>query len=123
MRLIDMARRFHAQASPRWPLDETALETVLAHIAESGFLKVEENGFIAGLIVQNPISPKWLIAKEFLWWSDGGSGLRLARAFRAWAKSHDASEIQWSCPANAERARALIGKRAEMSEIVFSEYV
>ena len=118
-----MARRFHASASPRWPLDEAALTDVLAHVAEVGFLRVEDGGFIAGIITPNPISPEWLIAKEFLWWSEDGSGLRLARAFREWAKEHGAREIQWSCPANAARARALIEKRAEMSELVFSEYV
>lgn len=123
MTLIEMARRFHALASPPWPLDETAFAELLAGIEQTGFLRVEENGFIAGVIVENPLSPKWLIAKEFLWWSADGGGLRLASAFRRWAKARGASEIQWSCPPNAQRARALIAKRAEMSELVFSEYV
>lgn len=118
-----MARRFHASVSPRWPFDEEAVAEVLAKVAEVGFLRVESGGFIAGVIVPNPLSPDWLIAKEFLWWAEDGCGLRLARAFRGWAKEQGASEIQWSCPANAERARALIEKRAEASEIVFSEYV
>ena len=117
-----MAQRFHASQGLRWGLDRARFDTVMTQIAAHGFLMEAPGGFIAGIAAENPISANWLIAKEFLWWAEDGSGPRLMRAFRRWARSIGADEIQWSCPPNA-RAERLYQRIGQKSEAVYSEYL
>lgn len=116
--VAEMAMRFHRHVSPPWPLDTEAMHGLLMQLP---FVRVTGDGFIAGALMQNPISPGWIVAKEFLWWAEG-SGPALMRAFRKWALANGANEIQWSCPPDA-RARRLFERLGAMSEAVYSEVV
>lgn len=121
--LVEMGRRFHAKVKPEWPLCDDALAETLRGLVSSGFVGVTKRGFIAGVLVENPISPGWLIGKEFLWWAEDGQGAKLRQGFRGWAREHGAREIQWSCPYGAERVRKVYARTAEPTEIIYSEYV
>lgn len=118
-----MTRAFHAHNAPPWPFDAEAMADTLGQLidAPTGFVAVR-NGFIAGLITPNPISPSWAIAKEFLWWSEGRDGPRLLQAFREWARRNGANEIQFSRPATAERVGRFYERTAPQSEIIHSEF-
>ena len=118
--IVEMARDFHRHNGPKWPFDEDAMSDVVGKLiaSPSGFVALDR-GFIIGAIQPNPISPSWIIAKEFLWWSHGG-GLGLLSGFRAWAKSHHADEIQMSCPVG-ERAEVAFKRHGAAQEIIYSE--
>lgn len=120
--IVEMMRKFHKHNSPQWAFDEQASQAVIADLIESpqGFVAIGD-GFIAGVIQPNPISPQWLIAKEFLWWSEGNKGLALLKAFREWAKSMGASEIQMSCPVGS-RAEKAFARHGPAQEIIYSEF-
>lgn len=60
-----------------------------------GFVAVSECGFIAGALRQTFISPA-PVAAEMGWFANDGSGLRLLRAFEAWASERGAELVQLS---------------------------
>jgi hypothetical protein len=71
---------------------------------------VTARGFIAGSVVSTVISPQ-LIATEHGWYAADGSGLRLLRAYEAWALGCGASVVQVSTgPAGLDLTR--LGYRA-----------
>lgn len=117
-----MGRAFHAKVSPPWQFSDQGFLATMAAIDESGYLHVTPRGFIAGVIAPNPLSDGWIIAKEFLWWSEGGRGQSLRRGFRKWAVEHGANEIQWSTPPN-ERVERVYARSAQKTEIIYSEYL
>lgn len=118
--LVEYGRAFYERNRPAWPWDAEAFADTMRRLIEDedGFVAVG-GGFIAGLRQPNPISPGWIIAKEFLWWSEGRNGPRLLAAFRAWAS--DAHEINYSCPSDADRVRAFYGRFSQPLEAVYSE--
>jgi hypothetical protein len=116
-----MGRRFHAHINPPWPFSDDGFTRTMQAIKASGYLAQTDGGFIAGVMADNPMSDNWPIAKEFLWWAEDGSGLRLRRGFKEWAIRNGAREIQWSCPPNA-RARAIFARSAQETETIYSEY-
>ena len=122
--LLAMGRAFHAKVSPPWAFSDHGFLATMAAIDESddGYLHIQGNGFIAGVIALNPLSEGWIIAKEFLWWSEGGRGQSLRRGFRKWAVEHGANEIQWSTPPN-ERVERVYARSAQKTEIIYSEYL
>lgn len=113
-----MARAFHDHNRPPWPFDADDMRATLEVIAETGFLKVTGKGFIAGFIQELPISRKWVIASEFLWWRDAD----LIRAFRKWAIENGANEIRYSCPYGA-RVEGFYSKISAPCEAVYSEVI
>lgn len=119
--LLAMGRRFHASVNPPWPFSDEGFLRTIESLRQSGYVEETPGGFIAGLIVDNPLSDGWTVAKEFLWWAEDGSGLRLRNNFRQWAKSNAVSEIQWSCPPDA-KARGMFARMAQETEIIYSEY-
>ncbi|MEO9648819.1 MAG: hypothetical protein ABJ360_22535 [Roseobacter sp.] len=114
-RAVEMARDFHAYNKPLWPFVEADMRETLGALP---FLKVSERGFIAATICNLPISKRWVIASEFLWWGDP----YLIRDFRAWAKARGANEIRYSCPAGS-RVEGFYQTIARPSEAVYSEFV
>lgn len=119
--ILTMMQRFHALNGPPWALDLDAASLTILGLMDSpqGFVAVG-GGFIAGVIQANPIAPDWLIAKEFLWWSEGREGMRLLRAFRSWAEAQGASEIQMSCPVGS-RAEKAFQRFGTPQEVIYSE--
>jgi hypothetical protein len=119
--LVGMMERFHDHNQPPWPFDRAAASQTMAQLIDAhDALVLIGGGFIAGVIQPNPLSPGWLVAKEFLWWSEDRHGLRLLRGFREWARKRGASEIQMSCPAGA-RAEKAFGRHGAAQEIIYSE--
>lgn len=121
--LLAMGRAFHAKVSPPWTFSDAGFLSTMAAIdeSESGYLHITPRGFIAGVIAPNPLSDGWVIAKEFLWWSEDGRGQSLRQGFRKWAVEHGANEIQWSTPPN-ERVERVYARSAQKTETIYSEY-
>lgn len=119
--ILRMMKDFHDYNKPAWPLDIPASAETMRQLIQSpdAFVAVS-GGFIAGVMQASPISPDWLTAKEFLWWSEGGKGLRLLRGFREWAQANGANEIQMSCPVGA-RAEKAFSRYGSGQEIIYSE--
>lgn len=119
--IVEMMQRFHSGNAPAWPFDADAAGDLIGRMIDDprSFVAVND-GFIVGVIQPNPISPDWLVAKEFLWWSEGGAGLGLLRSFREWAHSQGASEIQMSCPVGS-RAEKAFSRHGAAQEIIYSE--
>jgi GNAT superfamily N-acetyltransferase len=124
-RIVAMAQRFHAAINPAWPWDaDDMLATVQAmQERDDCFVASTAGGFILGTLQANPMSRGYLIAKEFLWWSEDGTGAALMRQFKQWAKRRGADEIQLSCPAENHRVQRVYSRTAQPSEIIYSEFV
>ena len=73
-----------------------------------GAVFVSGGGFIAGQIMQTVISPD-PVAFELGWFASDRSGLRLLRAFEAWASEQGASLIKMS--ANGGAAGRILERR------------
>lgn len=121
-RLLEMGRKFHAQFPQRWAFNEEDTAATFLALIESQFVAIDDGGFIAGVCQKNPLNRGWIIAKEFLWWSENGGGRRLAKAFRDWAVAQGADEIQWSHPHGNDRAARILAAMAAPCEHVYSEY-
>ncbi|MFG6566663.1 hypothetical protein [Sulfitobacter sp. 1A13679] len=73
-----------------------------------GVVFVSGGGFIAGQIMQTVISPE-PVAFELGWLATDRSGLRLLRAFEAWATEQGATLIKMS--ANGGAAQRILERR------------
>lgn len=73
-----------------------------------GAVFVSGGGFIAGRIMQTVISPD-RVAFELGWYASDRSGLRLLRAFEAWAAEQGATLINMS--ANGGAAQRILERR------------
>ena len=121
--IVLMGEKFHDYHSPKWPYSKQDMSKTIGDLiqSENGFVAIG-GGFIAGVIVPNPISPTWHIAKEFLWWSDGKSGIRLLTCFRDWARSRGVNEIQYSRPSGSVRVGRFFDRLGPTTEIIHSEF-
>ena len=61
----------------------------------SGAVWVSDDGFLAAAIAPTVINPA-PVAQELGWYARGGSGLRLLKAFEAWAEDMGAVAVQLS---------------------------
>jgi hypothetical protein len=99
-------------ASVRGPQRVCRLRTgeTLAGLISSpqGAVFVSGGGFIAGQIMQTVICPD-LVAFELGWLATDRSGLRLLRAFEAWAADRGAALIKMS--ANGGAAQRILERR------------
>lgn len=116
-RIVEMARAFYIAKPRPWPFDPEATHRVLGALP---FLSVSDGGFLAGTIVDNPVSPGWMVASEFLMWATDKTGVEHARRFQRWAKDAGAKEIRWSCPPGS-RVETLYRRCGNLDEIVYSE--
>lgn len=119
--LLDFGRAFHAAAGEKWTFSDDGFVGTIGQLIATGYVAISDDGFIAGVVVKNPLATDWVIAKEFLWWAKG-SGPALLRSFRKWAIAVGADEIQYSCPPES-RAATLYSRFGRPSEAVYSEYV
>lgn len=84
----------------------TTGETIAGLLAsDQGAVWVSDGGFIAGLITRSIISPD-PIAVELGWYAEDRSGIRLLRAFEAWAYEGGARLIKMS--ANGGQAAKIL---------------
>lgn len=105
--IVDMIEALRAAVAGPVPVDRAWTARTLAHLIASpdGAVWVSGAGFIAGSLQPTVISPA-LIAMEHGWWASDGSGLRLLRAFEAWAQARGAVLVQLSTgPAGLDLSR------------------
>lgn len=95
--IIDMIEKLAATVNGL-PVDRIkAGETLAGLLADrAAAVLVSDGGFIAGRLGDTFIS-RDLVAYEMGWFAEDRSGLRLLRAFEAWAQSRGAAMIAMSC--------------------------
>ena len=115
-RIVDMIEALRAAVHGPIPVDRAwTARTVSKLIGDpAGCVLVTEGGFIAGLIQPTIISPA-PVAKELGWWASDGSGLRLLRAFEAWAKEQGADLVQLSTAPSGPDLERLGYQAAELA--------
>lgn len=78
-------------------------ETLAGLLADpAGVVLVSGGGFIAGRVAETFIN-RDRVAFEMGWFAEDRSGLRLLRAFEAWARERGASMIAMSCAGGTAR--------------------
>lgn len=97
LRIVDMIEDLRVAVRGPVAVDRPWTARTVAHLIASpdGAVWVSGGGFIAGSLQPTIISPT-PIAMEHGWWASDGSGLRLLRAFEAWARERGAALVQLS---------------------------
>lgn len=107
-RLVEMGRRFHAEAYQDTLAENPTQMAVMARrliTDEHGVIFVAETdgrlvGMIGMLVYAHHLSAEWT-AGEVMWWIEPearGSGVRLLKAAEAWARDQGAQKIQMIAP-------------------------
>lgn len=104
-RILDLIEALTiAVSGPQRPCRIATGETLSNLInGPDGLCLVSNGGFIAGTLGRTLISPD-PVAIEMGWYATDRSGLRLLRAFEAWAHSRGATLIKMSCNGGAAQA-------------------
>ncbi|MDB6455032.1 hypothetical protein [Falsirhodobacter sp. 20TX0035] len=116
-RIVDMivALRASVQGPVEVDRDWTARTVAQLMVSPSACVFVTRTGFIAGLLQPTLVSPK-PVAKELGWWSgDRRDGVRLLRAFEAWAEERGATLVQLSTAPDGPDLTRLGYARAELA--------
>jgi hypothetical protein len=102
-RVIDLIEKLAATVNGL-PVDRVKTGETLAGLIcdPAGVVLVSGAGFIAGRLGDTFISRE-LVAYEMGWFAEDRSGLRLLRAFEAWARERGAAMIAMSCNGGAAR--------------------
>ena len=97
LRIVDMVEALREAVGGPVPVDRAWTAQTLAALCTGpdSAVWVSAGGFIAGSLQPTVISPQ-LIAMEHGWFAVDGSGLRLLRAFEAWARERGATMVQLS---------------------------
>lgn len=106
--ILGMARRFHEQELTTEFCADRVREVILSLI-DGGGVFITSRGFIAGMAMQN-VSDKELTAHEVLWWSKGGRGADLRKAFENWAHEVGCSAVEMSHPSQKKAVGRLLGR-------------
>lgn len=118
--IIDMVERLTVAVQGPQRVCRIRTGEVLAGLIRDpdGAVWRSERGFIAGQITQTVISPE-PVAFELGWYAEDRSGLRLLRAFEAWATARGASLVKMSCNGGmAQRLLARSGYRVAEIQMV-----
>lgn len=78
------------------PATNEQLQAFMAAVVTDGVAFIAPKGMIAGAVVPLMYRPDYLEAHEIAWWSEGGSGLGLVRAFEEWAREQGVQQIVFS---------------------------
>ena len=114
--LVDMVEALRAAVGGPVPVDRAWSAQTLAALLSSpdGAVWVSAGGFLAASIQRSVINPAPM-AVEHGWWASDGSGLRLLRAYEAWAREKGAAFVTLSTgPVGPDLAR-LGYRRAEQA--------
>ena len=97
LHIVDLIEDLRTAVGGPIPVDRAwTARTVAGLIADpDGAVWVSAGGFIAGALRPTIINPA-PIACELGWFARDGSGLRLLRAFEAWARARGAALVQLS---------------------------
>ena len=118
LRVVDMVEALRAAVGGPVTVDRPWTAQVIARLIASpdAGVWVSGAGFIAGSLQPTVISPA-PIAMEHGWWAGDGSGLRLLRAFEAWAAGRGAALVQLSTGPEGPDLARLGYRRAEQAWI------
>ena len=97
LRIVDMVEALREAVGGPIPVDRAWTSQTIAALCtgHDSAVWVSAGGFIAGSLQPTVINPR-LIAMEHGWFAMDGSGLRLLRAFEAWARERGAVLVQLS---------------------------
>ncbi|MDN5568454.1 MAG: hypothetical protein L0G27_06855 [Paracoccus sp. (in: a-proteobacteria)] len=97
IRIVDMVEALRKAVGGPVAVDRPHTASVIARLIASpdGAVWVSAGGFIAGSLQPTIINPA-PVAMEHGWYATDGCGLRLLRAFEAWAKERGALLVQIS---------------------------
>ena len=114
--IVGMVVRLRAAVGGPVAVDRAWTARTLAELVASpdGAVWTSGGGFLAASLTQTVISPQ-PVAQELGWWSGDGSGLRLLRAYEAWARERGAALIQLSTGPEGPDLARLGYWRAEQS--------
>lgn len=114
LRIVDMIEALRVAVGGPVPVDRAHTAAAVARLidSDSGIVLVTGGGFIAGALVPTIINPA-PVAQELGWFATDGSGLRLLRAFEAWARGRGAMLIQLSTAPDGPDLTRLGYRRAE----------
>jgi GNAT superfamily N-acetyltransferase len=107
--VVEFGERFHAQSQQPFPYDKEAVEGFIGNIisSPSGAIFLSETGMIGGILAPAYCAPDWLMAVELFWWAEKG-GVKLLKAFEAWAEDMNANEVRMTSLAALVRAGGLL---------------
>ena len=105
--LMGLGRR--RVAAHDYGCDDDDLRDFLEATMAAGVILMTDRAMIGGHIVRIPWNRARCLASCAFWYSERpGDGLRLLRAFRAWARDEGAAEIVVAPTAADEKARAVL---------------
>lgn len=118
LRIVDMVDALREAVGGPIPVDRAWTAQTIAALCTGpdSAVWVSAGGFIAGSLQPTVISPQ-LIAMEHGWFAMDGSGLRLLRAFEAWARERGAMLVQLSTGTSGPDLARLGYRPAEMAWI------
>jgi hypothetical protein len=118
LRIVDMVEALREAVGGPIPVDRAWTARTIAALCTGPDSAVwaSAGGFIAGSLQPTVISPR-LIAMEHGWFATDGSGLRLLRAFEAWARERGAMMVQLSTGPSGLDLTRLGYRPAEMAWI------
>lgn len=95
--IVDRVEALRAAVGGAVPVDRAWTAQTLAALLSSpdGAVWVSAGGFLAASIQRSVINPAPM-AVEHGWWASDGSGLRLLRAYEAWAREKGAAFVTLS---------------------------
>lgn len=85
--LLEMGRRFSnkAELAEHVGYDAASMEATFHALIEGGHpVFISERGAIGGTSTPHPFNHSHIMGQELFWWSEGGDGLRLLKAFEGW---------------------------------------
>ncbi len=112
--IVGMIERLHASIGVVLPVDVAVTSKFVGLLIASplGWVRVWDagqgtTGFLAASIGTATISMV-PVAAEHGWWAEGGGGLRLLRAYEAWAKEQGCFAARMSTPPHNKRAAEIL---------------
>lgn len=95
--IVEMAKKFIAYSPySNVPVTDESLRGLFRNILQHGVVLTNGTGFICGMITPLFFCPSVLIATEMAWWSEGGQGQELRKAFEEWGRANGSHATQFS---------------------------
>lgn len=101
MQVVDWIEDLRAAVDGLMPVNRPWTANVVANLIHSpdGIVFVSDGGFLAGCLQPTVVSPA-RVAMELGWFARDRSGMRLLRAFEAWAAEKGAEMVKMSTGAS-----------------------
>ncbi|MCI5040026.1 MAG: hypothetical protein MRY81_10110 [Donghicola eburneus] len=111
-RLAALGQRFHAASGMPFGYDPDQIAGFLQGLIEneSGVVLCSEQSLICGVLSPAYCDPNWMMAVELAWWSEDRQGLKLLRAFEAWARDKGANEVRMTTLCSLPAAEKIMSR-------------